>query len=226
MKVMMLVQEKCNVDHPDEDKAECPGFSSETRLQIVGAQSVYEAVRAITEQGARVITAFPARTAMGILGSALESEWTSAELRGDFLGGRYTSEMSIPPGFYAGSRGSRAPEFYLDPRADSQPVENPNFRRETEEMPRPFQKRDRVRFEIPEDASDWHWRDAIHASDDADIEEVKTSVRDRFGEYYVVFASHGERLGLADMMGVAGRGAPTIQFSCYPCFVTLVDRCC
>ena len=224
MKVMMLTQAACNVDHPEEDKAACPGFSPETRLQVVESDSVYDAVRTATERGTRVITAFKAQTVMEVLGRSLAGDWASTKLRGDFFGGRYTPEMGIPAGFYATNhpRG-RIPGFYLDPRADSEPIENPHFQREVAEMPPLLQKRDRVHFEIPEDRDDFYWRDACGAQDDADMDEVKAHVRAKFGEYYVVYAQPGEKVGLADMMGVSGIGAPTIRFSCYPCFVTRVE---
>jgi hypothetical protein len=226
MKVLLLTQEACNVDHPDEDKGACPGFSPETRLQVAEADSVYDAVRSVVGRGTRVITAFPAKTAMEVLGNALASEWSSVQLRSDFFGGRYTPEMAIPAGFYAPTHPrNHAPTFYLDPRADSQPVENPHFHRgEETKMPPLLKKGDMVFFEIPEEADDFYWRDACGAKDDADIEEVKAHVRKKFGvEFFVVSASPGQKLGLADGMGVVGMGAPTIRFSCYPCFVTRVS---
>lgn len=228
MRVMMMVQEACRLDHNEEDQATCPGFSSDTRLKISESTSIFEAVRTETECGNRVITAFPARVAAELLGQSLDMNWACRQLRGDFYGGEYSPEMEMPAGFCTTDRsysGGREPTFYLDPRADSSPRNNPAFlEAEPVEIPHPLQEGDLVHFEITEDSEfsdDFYWRDACGAKEDHDIQEVKAHVRKKFGVWRVLKANPGGKPTIGPVYEPTGSKGPH-PFRVYPTFLRLV----
>jgi len=200
MLVLMMTQRQCACTNDI-----CPGYEDEVSLWLEEAPSVREAVASHIDRGSRVISAYPMSQALHLLASASNTPGGRGGC-GNALRTYFPSrECDAPAGFGGNHHNSngRTYDFYLDPRADSNPQNNPVFdSTPTKPFTPALKDGDKVVFSIPEEFDQEFYRKGCGPG----------------GVYYVRQATN-EKATIADSMDPE---TTTVIFTTYNLFVNAI----
>lgn len=162
MRFMMVYQYDCDCGGKN-----CPGYSEEIRMAIRESPDAETLAKAGTEHG-RVILVFPLKKATDLLGM---DGSPSVALRDEGI--QFTSDAQFHNGCGRSGSITQAPNFYMDPQAQSNPTVNPRFDPTPEKFSRRFRKGDTVELKYPEGDTYYEEKYGIPEGEYTVIERLK-----------------------------------------------------